>query len=120
MGKIMGQIKIIDRDWVRDTTFWFALDGPVTIEIVPTEMEESDTISEQYWRIQKLNDGTDNWALQTSNTSKTNNHTGSCLNKYPDTPEEVFCRFTTQIVDYQKPVSFSPHSETLKWEREKR
>lgn len=114
----MGQLEIIDREWTRETTFWFALDGPVTIETVPTETKESDRITERYWRIQKLNKGTDNWALQASNESKTNNHQGSCLNEYPETPEEVFCRFTSQIIDYQKPISFSPHNETLKWSRE--
>jgi len=113
----MGKIEIEDREWLRDTEFWFALDGPVTVESNPGEALEAESHKSKEWIIKKGNSGT--WKLFRSNPSKTPNHTGSgCLNEWPETPEEVFCRFTTQIVEYDKPISFSPHNETLKWERE--
>lgn len=113
----MGQIEITDREWIRDSKFWFELDGPVTIETVPTEEKGSEMVSSRYWLIGKVSRGEDAWALQVSNESRTNNHRGNFLNEYPDTPEEVFCRFTSQIIDYRKPISFSPHDESLQWER---
>jgi len=117
----MGQIEIIEREWVYDDRrFWFELDGSVTVKTVPTTTKDSETITSKFWLLQKLNRGQNNWALQSSNSSKTNNHEDSCLNEYPDTAKELFCRFTAQIVEYQKPISFSPHKEKLDWNRKEK
>ena len=122
----MGQIKIINREWTRESSrFWFELDGAVTIKTTSTTTKDPEEITSKYWLLQKLNKGgikfkRAGWALQESNKSKTRNHEDSCLNEYPDTPIELFCRFTAQIIDYHKPISFSPHSEQLRWNREPR
>jgi len=113
----MGQLKIENREWMHERRFWFALDGEVTIETQTTETKQPDLHTSQYWEITRENTSNDKWILRRSNVSQTNDHRGNCLNEYPDTAEEVFCRFTAQIIEYKKPVVFSPHAQELVWER---
>lgn len=111
----MGQLKIVDREWIRDNEFWFALDGEVTIETRATTTKSPETHTSQCWQIRKTNQN-GKWYLHRSNLSQTRDHRDNALNVYPDNPKRVLCLFTAQIVEYHKPVVFSPHSEQLEYE----